>query len=117
GFAAAGYGRHSPCSFNLASAVVVEIVFPAVLVLTVVSTTHGNFPYGFAGLAVGGVLWLIHLVTIPVDNTSVNPARSLGVAIFQHTWALEQLRVFIVFPVVGAAVAFVVWTVVGRGPS
>ena len=117
GFASNGYGSHSPGGFNLGSAVVVEIVFTALLVLTVLSTTHGNFPYGFAGLAVGGVLWLIHLVTIPVDNTSVNPARSLGVAIFQHTWALEQIWVFIVFPVVGAAVAFVVWQIVGREES
>jgi len=109
GFASNGYGSHSPGGFNLGSAIVVEIVFTALLVLTVLSTTHGNFPYGFAGLAVGGVLWLIHLVTIPVDNTSVNPARSLATAIFQHTWALKQLWAFILFPLVGGLLGALLW--------
>jgi aquaporin Z len=111
GFASNGYAEHSPSSpgFNLGSAIIVEIAFTALLVLVVLATTHSKFPVGFAGLAVGGALWVIHLATIPVDNTSVNPARSLGVAIFQGTWALEQLWVFIIFPLIGAGVGWLIW--------
>ncbi|MFN8036757.1 MAG: aquaporin Z [Acidimicrobiia bacterium] len=116
GFASNGYGKHSPQGFDLRSAIVVEILFTALLVFTVLSTSHGKFPHGFAGLAIGGALLLIHLVTIPVDNTSVNPARSFGTAIFQHGWALGQLWAFVVFPMIGGAVGWLAWRLVSDEP-
>lgn len=118
GFASNGFGDHSPGGiYPLGSSIVVEVVFTALLVLAVLATTHRKFPAGFAGVAIGGMLLLIHLVTIPVDNTSVNPARSFGVAIFQHGWALGQLWAFIVFPLVGGAVGWLVWLVIGDTES
>lgn len=116
GFASNGYDSLSPTGFPLGSAIVVEIVFTALLVRTVLATTHGRFPVGFAGIAIGLVLALIHLVTIPVDNTSVNPARSFATAIFQRGDALSKLWVFVVFPLIGAAVGFLVWKVIGEEP-
>jgi aquaporin Z len=112
GFASNGYGKHSPGGYDLRAAIIVEIVFTAFLVFTVLATTHRKFPAGFGGVAIGGMLLLIHLVTIPVDNTSVNPARSFGAAIFQHGWALGQLWAFIVFPLVGGAVGWLAWQAV-----
>ena len=81
----------------------------ALLVFVVASTFHKNFPGGFGGVAVGLVLTLIHLISIPVDNTSVNPARCLGVAVFEGGWALKQLWVFIVFPLIGGALGALLW--------
>lgn len=109
GFASNGYDTHSPGGYNLASVAVTEIVMTAFLLFTVVSTLHRKFSVGFGGLAAGLVLALIHLISIPVDNTSVNPARSLSVAVFQGSWALEQLWVFIVFPVIGGVVGAVLF--------
>jgi aquaporin Z len=111
-FAANGYGRFSPGRFDLSAAVLVEIVFTALLVFVVLSTTKKTFPGAASGLAVGITLALIHLVTIPVDNTSVNPARSFGAAIFSGADALKQLWVFIVFPIVGAFVGLLAWLAV-----
>jgi aquaporin Z len=105
GFAANGYGEHSPGHYNLLSAWVVEIVLTFLLVFTVLGATDLRAPVGFAGIAIGFVLTLIHLVGIPVTNTSVNPARSIGPAIFVGGWALAQLWLFIVAPTIGAAIA------------
>jgi aquaporin Z len=109
GFAANGYGEHSPGQYNLLSAFLVEIVLTFFLVFTVLATTDIKAPVGFAGLAIGLVLTLIHLVGIPVTNTSVNPARSIGPAVFVGGWALTQLWLFIIAPLIGAAVAAVVY--------
>lgn len=111
-FAANGWGEKINGSFGLGSAIVVEIVFTALLIFVVLSTTTKNFPAGFGGLAAGVTLAAIHLATIPVDNTSVNPARSFGAAIFAGSDALGQLWAFIVFPLIGAAVGVVAWTLV-----
>jgi aquaporin Z len=115
GFASNGYGTHSPGGYELGAVIVAEIVMTALLTFTVLSTFHGKFPAGFGGLAVGLVLALIHLVSIPVSNTSVNPARSLSVAVFQHTWALEQLWVFIIFPIFGGALGALAFRALGGG--
>ena len=105
GFAANGYGDHSPGHYNLLAAFLVEIVLTFFLVYTVLGATDITAPVGFAGIPIGLVLTLIHLVGIPVTNTSVNPARSIGPAIFVGGWALSQLWVFIVAPVIGASIA------------
>jgi aquaporin Z len=105
GFAANGFGEHSPTGYGLGAAFVTEVVLTFFLVFTVLGSTDVNAPVGFAGLAIGLVLVLIHLVGIPVTNTSVNPARSIGPAIFVGGWALSQLWLFIVAPIVGAIVA------------
>ncbi|MCA1818154.1 MAG: aquaporin Z [Acidobacteria bacterium] len=110
GFAANGYGDHSPGHYNLLSAFLVEIVLTFFLVFTVLGATDIKAPVGFAGIAIGLVLTLIHLVGIPVTNTSVNPARSIGPAIFVGGWALSQLWLFIIAPLMGAAVASAVYT-------
>lgn len=109
GFASNGYGAHSPGGFPIGSAIVVEIVFTAVFIFVIASTSRRSMPAGFTGIAVGLMLTLIHLITIPVDNTSVNPVRSLATAVFQGSWALRQLWVFIVFPIVGGVLGAVVW--------
>lgn len=105
GLGANGYGLHSPGQYSLAAAFVAEAALTMFLVLTVLGSTDIKAPVGFAGLAIGLVLTLIHLVGIPITNTSVNPARSIGPAIFAGGWALEQLWLFIVAPLVGAALA------------
>jgi aquaporin Z len=109
GFAANGYGDHSPGHYNLLSALLVEIVLTFFLVFTVLGATDIKAPVGFAGIPIGLVLTLIHLVGIPVTNTSVNPARSIGPAIFVGGWAVSQLWVFIIAPLVGAVIASVVY--------
>lgn len=114
GFAANGYGEHSPGQYNLLSAFLVEIVLTFFLVFTVLGATDIKAPVGFAGLPIGFVLTLIHLIGIPVTNTSVNPARSIGPAIFVGGWALSQLWVFILAPLVGAIIAAVVYTATHR---
>jgi aquaporin Z len=105
GLAANGYGEHSPAHYSLVAALVVEIVLTALLVLTVLGATDISAPVGFAGIPIGLVLTLIHLVGIPVTNTSVNPARSLGPAVFVGGWALSQLWLFVVAPLLGAVLA------------
>jgi aquaporin Z len=114
GFAANGYGEHSPGRYSLLSAFLVEIVLTFFLVFTVLGATDVRAPVGFAGIAIGLVLTLVHLVGIPVTNTSVNPARSIGPAIFVGGWALSQLWLFIVAPVIGAVVAALVYPSIHR---
>jgi aquaporin Z len=108
-FAANGWGAHLGNDYGLGAVIVVEVVFTALFVFVVLSTTTAGFAAGFDGLAVGLTLGMIHLATIPVDNTSVNPARSFGTAIFGGTDALEQLWAFIVFPLVGAILGVLIW--------
>jgi aquaporin Z len=113
-FAANGWDQLSPGGFGWGSAMVVEIVFTALLVVVVLATTSRNFAPGMGGLAAGITLTLIHLVTIPVDNTSVNPARSFGTAIFadSSTDALQQLWLFILFPLIGSVLGVVLWLMI-----
>ncbi len=112
GLGANGFGLHSPGGYSLLAAFVTEVVLTFFLVFTVLGSTDVKAPVGFAGLAIGLVLTLIHLVGIPITNTSVNPARSIGPAIFVGGWALQQLWLFIVAPLVGAAVAAAAYAVV-----
>jgi aquaporin Z len=105
GFAANGYGAHSPAGYGLGAALLVEIVLTAFLVLTVLGATDISAPAGFAGIPIGLMLVLIHLVGIPVTNTSVNPARSIGPALFVGGWALGQLWLFVIAPLIGAVLA------------
>lgn len=108
-FAVNGWDASSPSGYGFASMVIVEIVLTAVLMYVVLSTTHAKFSAGFGGLTAGMTLALIHMISIPVDNTSVNPARSFGVAVFAGGDALSQLWAFVVFPIVGAVVGTIVY--------
>jgi aquaporin Z len=112
GLGANGFGLHSPGQYSLGAAFVAETILTAFLVLTVLGSTDIKAPVGFAGIAIGLVLTLIHLVGIPITNTSVNPARSIGPAIFVGGWALQQLWLFIVAPLVGAALAAIAYTAI-----
>ncbi len=103
GFASNGYGAHSPGGYSLLSAFVCEVVMTFGFLFVIMGSTHGNAPRGFAPLAIGLCLTLIHLISIPVTNTSVNPARSLGPALFVGGWALQQLWLFWVAPLIGGA--------------
>ena len=105
GFASNGYGEHSPGKYSLVSALVCEVVTTFMFLSVILGATHKRAPTDFAGIAIGLCLTLIHLVSIPVTNTSVNPARSTGPAIFVGGWALEQLWLFWVAPIVGAVLA------------
>jgi aquaporin Z len=105
GFAANGYGEHSPGGYSLASALVTELVMTFMFVLIILGATHTRAPVGFAGLAIGLALTLIHLISIPVTNTSVNPARSTGPALFAGAWALSQLWLFWLAPLLGGVLA------------
>ena len=108
-FAANGYGEHSPGGYNVTSAFLTEAVLTFMFLIIILGSTDEAAPKGFAGLAIGLALTLIHLVSIPVTNTSVNPARSISQAVFVGGWALEQLWLFIVAPIAGAALAGVFW--------
>ena len=101
GFASNGYGEHSPGGYSLMSALVLEVVLTAFFLFVIMGATDKRAPAGFAPLAIGLCLTLIHLISIPVTNTSVNPARSTGVALFADPWALQQLWLFWVAPIVG----------------
>ena len=105
GFASNGYGEHSPGKYSLTSALVCEIVMTFMFLIVILGTTHKRAPVGFAGLAIGLALTLIHLISIPVTNTSVNPARSTAPALFVGGWAIDQLWVFWVAPIIGALIA------------
>ncbi|WP_291474471.1 MULTISPECIES: aquaporin Z [Corynebacterium] len=105
GFATNGYGEHSPDGYSLAAVIVAEVVLTAVFLWVILGATSKKAPVGFAPLAIGLALTLIHLISIPVSNTSVNPARSLGVAWYAGGDALSQVWVFILAPLVGAAIA------------
>jgi aquaporin Z len=106
-----GYGNASPVGYSLVSAMIAEIVFTFIFVLVIHGATHERVPKGFAGLAIGLTLVFVHLVCIPIDGTSVNPARSLGPAVFVGGAALSQLWLFIVAPIIGGILAGVVWKV------
>ena len=109
GFASNGYGEHSPGGYTLAAALVCEVVMTFAFLFVIMGSTHGRAPAGFAPLAIGLGLTLIHLISIPVTNTSVNPARSTGPALLVGGWALQQLWLFWVAPLVGAALAGVTY--------
>ncbi len=110
-FAANGYGEHSPGKYNLMAAFVTEVVMTFMFLIVILGATDGRSPAGFAGIAIGLALTLIHLISIPVTNTSVNPARSISQAVFVGGWAMEQLWLFIVAPIIGAALAGIVYKV------
>ena len=109
GFASNGYGEHSPGGYSMLSALVVELVLSAGFLLVIHGATDKFAPAGFAPIAIGLALTLIHLISIPVTNTSVNPARSTAVAIFQGGWALEQLWFFWVVPIVGGIIGGLIY--------
>jgi aquaporin Z len=113
GFASNGYGEHSPGGYSLFSALVTEIIMTMMFLFIILLVTHKNAPSGFAGLAIGLCLTLIHLISIPVTNTSVNPARSLGVALYVGDWALAQLWLFWVAPIAGALLGAVIYRYIG----
>ena len=105
GFASNGYGDHSPFQYNLGAVILTEIVLTAIFLYVIIGATDVRSTAGFAGIAIGFTLAAIHIVSIPVSNTSVNPARSTGPAIIQHGWAVGQLWVFWVAPIIGALIA------------
>lgn len=109
GFASNGYGELSPGKYGLTAALVAEVVFTAFFIIIILGATSASVPAGFAPIAIGLGLTLIHLVSIPVTNTSVNPARSTGVAFFAETAALSQLWLFWVAPLIGAALGAIIW--------
>ena len=114
-FAANGFGEHSPGKYSLQAGIVSEVVMTFMFLVVILGTTHKRAPIGFAGLAIGFALTLIHLISIPVTGTSVNPARSTGPAVFVGGWALQQLWVFWVAPIVGAALAGVTYKALFEG--
>jgi aquaporin Z len=109
GFAANGYGEHSPGGYGMLAALICEIVMTFIFLIVILGATHSKAPKGFAGLAIGLALTLIHLISIPVTNTSVNPARSISQALFAGGWAIEQLWLFIVAPIIGAILAGLIY--------
>ena len=113
GFASNGYGEHSPGGYSLTASLVCEVVMTFGFLFVILGSTHGAAPKGFAPIAIGLALTLIHLISIPVTNTSVNPARSTGPALFAGGWALSQLWLFWVAPLAGAALAGVAYRWVG----
>jgi aquaporin Z len=113
GFASNGYDMHSPGGYSLLAAFVAEVVMTFAFLFVILGATHGRAPKGFAPIAIGLCLTLIHLISIPVTNTSVNPARSTGPALFVGGWALAQLWLFWIAPLIGAALGGVVYRWVG----
>ena len=113
GFASNGYGAHSPGGYSLLAALVTEVVMTMMFLIIILGATDKRAPQGFAPLAIGLGLTLIHLISIPVTNTSVNPARSTGVAIFVGDWAVAQLWLFWVAPIFGAVLGAVVYRFIG----
>jgi aquaporin Z len=114
GFASNGYGEHSPGGFSLVSALVTEIVMTMMFLLVIMGATDKRAPAGLAPIAIGLCLTLIHLISIPVTNTSVNPARSTGVAVFAGGWALSQLWLFWVAPIVGGVLGAMIYKFIGK---
>ena len=117
GFASNGYGEHSPGGYSLAACLVAEIVLTFMFLMIILGATDRRAPQGFAPIAIGLGLTLIHLIGIPVTNTSVNPARSTGPALFVGGWAVEQLWLFWLAPIVGAAIAGIVYPAVAGEPK
>jgi len=117
GLAANGYGEHSLGRFSLLAGLVCEIVMTFMFLLVILGATHRRAPVGFAGLAIGLALTLIHLISVPVTNTSVNPARSTGPALFVGGWALQQLWLFWLAPLVGGAIGGIAYRWVSEEPT
>ena len=117
GFASNGYGEHSPGGYSLLAALVAEIVLTAMFLVVILGATDRRAPAGFAGIAIGLALTLIHLIGIPVTNLSVNPARSTGPALFVGGWALAQLWLFWVAPIIGGALGALIYGVLGDEKS
>jgi aquaporin Z len=113
GFAANGYGAHSPGGYSLPAALITEIVMTMMFLVVILGATDSRAPQGFAPIAIGLCLTLIHLISIPVTNTSVNPARSTGVAVFAGDWALAQLWLFWLAPIVGAVIGAAIYRYIG----
>jgi aquaporin Z len=109
-----GYGAHSPGGYSLQAALVTEVVMTAFFLLIILGATDKRAPAGFAPIAIGLALTLIHLISIPVTNTSVNPARSTGVALFVGDWAVGQLWLFWVAPIAGALLGAAAYRVIGK---
>lgn len=114
GFASNGYGEHSPGGYSLIAALVAEVVLTAMFLIIIMGSTDKLAPAGFAPLAIGLALTLIHLISIPVTNTSVNPARSTGVALFAGGWAIEQLWLFWLAPIVGGIIGGLIYNWFGK---
>lgn len=114
GFASNGYGEHSPGGYSMLAALITEVVLTAMFLLIILGATDDRAPQNFAPLAIGLGLTLIHLISIPVTNTSVNPARSTGVALFVGDWAISQLWLFWVAPIVGAIIGALVYRCIGK---
>ena len=117
GFASNGYGEHSPGLYNLTSALVTEVVMTMMFLLVILGATDRRAPAGFAPIAIGLCLTLIHLISIPVTNTSVNPARSTGVAVYVGGWAIQQLWLFWVAPIVGGILGAFLCRFIEKEPS
>lgn len=113
-FAANGYDAHSPGGYDMISALIIEAVLTFMFLFVILGATHKKAPKGFAGIAIGLALTLIHLISIPVTNTSVNPARSISQAVFVQGWAIDQLWLFVVAPIIGAGVAGLVYAFVSK---
>lgn len=113
GFASNGYGEHSPGGYSLLAAFVTEVVMTMMFLIVILGATDKRAPEGFAPLAIGLCLTLIHLISIPVTNTSVNPARSTGVALFAGDWALAQLWLFWLAPIIGGVLGAIVYRFIG----
>lgn len=113
GFASNGYGTHSPGGYSLLAALITEVVMTMMFLLVILGATDKRAPQGFAPIAIGLCLTLIHLISIPVTNTSVNPARSTGVAVFVGDWALAQLWLFWVAPIAGGLIGAVIYRFIG----
>ena len=114
GFASNGFGEHSPGGYSMVSALVCEIVMTAMFLIVILGATDKRAPAGFAPIAIGLCLTLIHLISIPVTNTSVNPARSTGVAVFVGGWAVAQLWMFWVAPIIWAVLGATVYKFIGK---
>ncbi|MBV7261673.1 aquaporin Z [Photobacterium sp. WH77] len=114
GFASNGYGDHSPGQYSLLAALVCEVVMTMMFLIVIMGATDSRAPAGFAPIAIGLCLTLIHLISIPVTNTSVNPARSTGVAVYVGDWAIAQLWLFWLAPIVGAVIGATIYKVIAR---
>ncbi len=114
GFASNGYGEHSPGGYSLQSALIIEVVMTAFFLIVIMGATDKRAPSGFAPIAIGLCLTLIHLISIPVTNTSVNPARSTGVALFADAWAMQQLWLFWVAPIFGGILGATIYKFIGK---
>ncbi len=117
GFASNGFGEHSPGGYGMVAALVAEVVMTMMFLFVILGSTDKRAPQGFAPIAIGLCLTLIHLISIPVTNTSVNPARSTAVAVFVGDWAVSQLWLFWVAPIVGAVLGALVYTFIGSEES